>query len=335
MLDTNLIARERNVSRYDTPTPSQLLTTNRADRFEVAVEFLLQQVAYLTERHASKVRAQVRKATAAAKGSAVPSPMPTVDAPLNRPSPAVSISRDAPAGQIDGGYPAIPWNPQDRPNISRNTSGSTIQKEPGTASPRRRLPSQPAAPQTAPFSPVLEKHVSQSVSSTTSDALSGDSEEDDASLPAQSRIIRRPPRFQQTESEQQYGYGDDEESEPAFQPFKSTGDHNAVHDLASTLKDEGQVGARRGIKYTGNYSQISDSSGGSGVIGTAGKRQSEQSPASALSPRRKAELAGRSSSARSKGQSQEGSDGTPSMGSSFSDLDGKIWYFLVDYYSVI
>lgn len=250
--------------------------------------------------------------------------MPTVDAPLNRPSPAVSISREAPPGQNDGGYIAALENPQNRPNISRNTSGSTIQKEQGTASPRRRLSSLPLAPQTTAFSPVLEKHISQSVSSTTSDALSDDSGEEDESLPAQSRIIRRPPRFQQAESEQPYGYGDDEESEPAFQPFKSTGDHNAAHDLASTLKDEGQIGAKRGIKYTGKYSQISDSSGGSGVIGTAGNRPSDQSPASALSPRRKAELAGRSPSSRSKGQSQEGSEGTPSMGSSFSDLDGKI-----------
>lgn len=37
-----------------------------------------------------------------------------------------------------------------------------------------------------------------------------------------------------------------------------------------------------------------------------------------LSPRRTAELAG-----RSPGKGREGSDGTPSMGSSFSDLDGE------------
>jgi hypothetical protein len=48
-----------------------------------------------------------------------------------------------------------------------------------------------------------------------------------------------------------------------------------------------------------------------------------------LSPRRAAELAGRgyhhqgSVSSKGKGASREGSDGTPSMGSSFSDLDGK------------
>lgn len=39
-----------------------------------------------------------------------------------------------------------------------------------------------------------------------------------------------------------------------------------------------------------------------------------------LSPRRTAELAGRSPGTKGKGR--DGSDGTPSMGSSFSDLDG-------------
>lgn len=44
-----------------------------------------------------------------------------------------------------------------------------------------------------------------------------------------------------------------------------------------------------------------------------------------LSPRRTAELAGKSPSGKA---SREGSDGTPSMGSSFSDLDGT--YMLSD-----
>jgi hypothetical protein len=51
-------------------------------------------------------------------------------------------------------------------------------------------------------------------------------------------------------------------------------------------------------------------------------RQGLQGP---LSPRRTAELAGRGQGqggAKGRGTSREGSDGTPSMGSSFSDLDG-------------
>jgi hypothetical protein len=42
-----------------------------------------------------------------------------------------------------------------------------------------------------------------------------------------------------------------------------------------------------------------------------------------LSPRRTVELAGRSPIGRGKNGGREGSDGTPSMGSSFSDLDGR------------
>jgi hypothetical protein len=64
-------------------------------------------------------------------------------------------------------------------------------------------------------------------------------------------------------------------------------------------------------------------------------------PPGPLSPRRAAELAGRSASgkgSKGKGYSREGSDGTPSMGSSFSDLDGMwhtrsrsvcLWYTLL------
>ena len=52
-------------------------------------------------------------------------------------------------------------------------------------------------------------------------------------------------------------------------------------------------------------------------------RSAEQRTPGPLSPRRTAELAGRSPGSKNKGYSREGSDGTPSMGSSYSDLDGK------------
>jgi hypothetical protein len=53
-------------------------------------------------------------------------------------------------------------------------------------------------------------------------------------------------------------------------------------------------------------------------------KTTEQRTPGPLSPRRTAELAGRSPGNQSKGYSREGSDGTPSMGSSYSDLDGKL-----------
>lgn len=54
----------------------------------------------------------------------------------------------------------------------------------------------------------------------------------------------------------------------------------------------------------------------------------DKKPPGPLSPRRAAALAGRSPSGY-KGKSREGSDGTPSMGSSFSDLDGACFVLYI------
>lgn len=53
-------------------------------------------------------------------------------------------------------------------------------------------------------------------------------------------------------------------------------------------------------------------------------RSTEQRTSGPLSPHRPAELTGRSPGGKDKGYSREGSEGTPSMGSSYSDLDGKL-----------
>jgi hypothetical protein len=91
-----------------------------------------------------------------------------------------------------------------------------------------------------------------------------------------------------------------------------------------------------------SQSQTSDSSAGSAAVvsrprpGTAGVgadgRRVPPPQQGPLSPRRTAELAARGpgSASRGKGASREGSDGAPSMGSSFSDLDGEsLFLFLV------
>ncbi|KAJ6446898.1 mitochondrial import receptor subunit or translocase domain-containing protein [Purpureocillium lavendulum] len=217
-----------------------------AERFDVPVDFLLQQVAYLTERHASQVRAQVRKATAAAKGSSAPSPVPGSE--NQRAASALSMRRDSPMPRTDGSASATPL----------------------------------AGP-------------AESNSTTSSD--------EDESSPAQSRIIRRPPRFQQQEVSEGYPDDDDDGSEPAFQPYQAQSEQTSAQDLASTLKGEGPGTSKR-----------------SAQMQRPGKPR-EPKGTGPLSPRRTAELAGRSPGGKAKAGSREGSDGTPSMGSSFSDLD--------------
>ncbi|GKT42667.1 autophagy-related protein 29 [Colletotrichum spaethianum] len=299
---------------------------DQAAHFDVTVDFLLQQVAYLTERHTAQLRAQVRKATAAAKGSSAPSPIPGAEPQSHlRTVSALSIRRDSPLPRTDTSTPATPTTSSLRPNISRHGSAGTVthnlgggsstrQSKPATSRPsnetqRRRLSSLPI--QTTPRSPEPTSPVADELSSPTSS--------DDESSPAQSRIIRRPPRFQQRD-----GPGDledeDEDAEPAFLQYKPQSSDTSAQDMGSTLR-----GDLRNVRRTPkgkekiHHSETSDSSTSSPALVSHGPSTGERRPAGPLSPRRPAELSGKSPSR--KGYSRDGSDGTPSMGSSFSDLD--------------
>ncbi|XWW98317.1 hypothetical protein V2A60_006317 [Cordyceps javanica] len=305
-----------------------------AAKFDVTVDFLLKQVAYLTERHASQVRAQVRKAAAAAKGSAAPSPVPPAES-------STAADRRSQLGQPIGRDSPMPRNENNgtiRPAISRGGSGNTTSRDIAGSSPRpesKQLPSRTATetagrrrlsslPIAAPSPrPVVYQDPGRDgvVSPGPADSTSGESSEDESS-PAQSRIIRRPPRYQENDAAFQVDDDGDDESEPAFQPYKSTADHNSASDLASTLRGDSRTSTRRGNKQLArgriHQSQTSDSSAGSGALGAESnnpRRLKSQS-----SNHGAAESA-RSPSGKGKLSSHEGSDGTPSMGSSFSDLD--------------
>ncbi|KAI1065478.1 hypothetical protein LB507_000810 [Fusarium sp. FIESC RH6] len=319
-----------------------------ADRFEVPVDFLLQQVAWLTERHASQVRAQVRKATAAVRGSG-PSPVPSGESAgpgHQRTHSALSFRRDSPMPRADvGSGTGTPLHSSMRPLVTRNTSTNTTVLRDMTGAPasprpgvglasrtneRRRLSSLPIASvpakspdQTPQPEPSPEERSPSPGPAEDSSATSSD----DESVPAQSRIIRRPPRFQQPEGGQ-YEDDEDDESEPAFQPYTSPSSKTSAQDLGSTLRGDGRSSGKRHHRSHGkpaiHQSNTSDSSASSAaMIQKPDKpdKSAEQRTPGPLSPRRTAELAGRSPGSKNKGYSREGSDGTPSMGSSYSDLD--------------
>ncbi|KOS20790.1 Autophagy-related protein 29 [Escovopsis weberi] len=291
--------------------------STRADRFEVQVDFLVQQVAYLTERHASQVRAQVRKATAAAKGSAAPSPIPGSDST----GPAAGIAGAA-------------ANLASRPPISRNASGNTaVPREAGTsslkmgsrpaarpvdASRRKRLSSLPVTSTSPSQSQVISPSRAEADGVASPEPADSSSSSDEDSSPAQSRIIRRPPRFQQQqENYPRYQDDEDEESEPVFQRYEPVQPSNASsHDLTSTVRGNSSDARRRNTRNAGSsegrISQTSDSSASSQLLRSRHERFREQQGAVPPSPRRTAELAA---------TRDTGSEGTPSMGSSYSDLD--------------
>lgn len=145
-----LMCRARAVSlpRRERSLLSMLLTLccYRAVQFEVTVEFLLQMVSYLTERHTAQLRAQMRKAAAGGRGSAAPSPIPGgepvgyADGMMRRAgsiggrTSALSMRKEALApkdGDVTNNPPGTPItaktsaNPL-RPAISRNSSQTTL-----------------------------------------------------------------------------------------------------------------------------------------------------------------------------------------------------------------
>lgn len=262
-----------------------------------------------------------------------------------------------------------------RPQASRNSSSGTtaqvgstgsaagsLRPRPGAVPPsprsqnRQRLPSLPTVPSSVANHAGMESTASPAIDPPSPGPADSSSPTSSASSsPAQSRIIRRPPRFQQKQQDQS-GVGsafvdddDDDEAEPAFLPFRAkaptsveagdSGDGSGQYnDPSATLRgdprDFASNAARRLQNVTGpgptgqgkgkgkereralQKSSNSDSSENSAAFMTKPSSSGRRHPSGPLSPRRTAELKG-------KGYSREGSDGTPSMGSSFSDLDGR------------
>lgn len=230
--------------------------------------------------------------------------------------------------------------------MSRNSSDNTViqsrhflQKSPRPAKATlQRFSISPASnvrPDYLPSvsNPTAISKTKNAALSETAESSSSDSFSD--SEPAQSRLIRRPPRFPSHKlgpSED----GDDEDFAPAFLPFSTPASSSVTkHDQSATLREDPQQISRRNTATksteTTQQSHTSDSSASSTAPAAKieQKRPGQmQRPTGPLSPRRTAELAGRSPVGRGKSLGREGSDGTPSMGSSFSDLDGMIQYLI-------
>ncbi|GMF68397.1 unnamed protein product [Aspergillus oryzae] len=192
-----------------------------------------------------------------------------------------------------------------------------------SASKRNQAPV-PSAP--AHKSPALqEEDLSSSSASTSSD-------EDDGLVSRRGLQFRRFGKF----STHRPGLRDDEEDDdesPAFLPLsrvqpEATRDPSG-QDLNATLRLQGedQAGARRRtseqsqIPRASNTTESSTSSVSSGAPVTVPRRGVNSIP-SPLSASRRGELA-HLSPRRLNNSGRDTSDGTPSMGSSYSDLDGE------------
>ncbi|RMJ24228.1 hypothetical protein PHISP_04904 [Aspergillus sp. HF37] len=183
---------------------------------------------------------------------------------------------------------------------------------------------QPPAP--APHkSPTLEEE---------EDAISSSSEESDAEEDTADRKALRFKRFGRF-STQRPGLRDDEDDEddsPAFLPLSRESEQpheSSRQDLNATLRLDQQPGVPRRRqseqkpepKKSATESSASSASSGVPVsVAESEERRRKTKLPAGLSPRRAAEIAG-VSPRRSTASGKSASDDTPSMGSSFSDLD--------------
>ncbi|KAI9821496.1 MAG: hypothetical protein M1832_003344 [Thelocarpon impressellum] len=304
-----------------------------ADRFEVSLPFLLQQSAWLYERQLSQVRAQMRKvgnpnASASKAGSSVPpgsgsgSGSAAGAQSMRRggsggagPSHLTGRPRDSPISRVASKSPT-PTTAMPQP-MSRTSSASTAVQlsQRGAPSPRRlstnvRRPSQKAEVLRAP--PERREDVAVEEGPDDSSGASESSSDDPPTM--RSQVGRRVPRRAVTRD----AYGavedveeDEEEETPAFLPFP-------VPDARSKADGGSSKATGAGQSPTASTASSASSSqpAAPGDTGPSNHRRPLPGP---LSPRRAAELAGRSPRRRPGGR--QGSDGTPSMGSSFSDLE--------------
>lgn len=346
---------------------SDLNWVELATKFQVPPTFLLQQAAWLYERHLDHVRNQMKKVSISNMN---PSPSSTGGSTLTAVG-GVAMRRGGSAGSAAGRTAsALSGRPKDSPNLrggeiiaapslSRTPSTTTItqsrtqvQAPARTQSTRsshrpnltsRKSEDQPPVAATSP-PPSYGKDQADSpdvpdTSSSSSSSLS------DTDHPAhRSQLFKRPPRFKQ---QRPRDLGPFEEVDVALEgensgsqgspilPFASaarrpvTGNKHAQNTVFRTSgKPEHNVlQSDRGVrepplrqKSIDQQSQATTETASS-MTSSGGLQSAARSP---LSPpdNHRAELA-RLGSPKSRGprSRKEGSEGTPSMGSSFSDID--------------
>ncbi|KAI7973274.1 hypothetical protein EIK77_004551 [Talaromyces pinophilus] len=192
--------------------------------------------------------------------------------------------------------------------------------------PRRERPSlailqkTPQTTQPADDSPSLSPG-----SDTDSDIGDDDDDEDDMLTSRRLPGVRRFGKYSMHKPSLRDDLDDDDDDSPAFLPLPRENEPGVQH-MNSTLRQQNNIPetSRRQITgYTPSHHRelVSlDSSASSGVaIGSP--RAGPQRPTEPLSPRRVANLSRQSS--RQQGSANQSSEETPSMGSSFSDLDGS------------
>ncbi|MCJ1376093.1 hypothetical protein MMC20_007332 [Loxospora ochrophaea] len=319
-----------------------------ADQLDVSLPFLLQQAAWLYERQLSQVRAQLRKVNRPSSTGPPPAPgsnsgsagvggyaMKRGGSGGSRVPSALSVrARESPNPKNEGSTPSTPVQTRG-PGISRTSSTNTVHKVQKQVTPVAHNNPQEETQESQKLSEVSSKPRRRSVvspptaSPTIADSSSetSSSESDSPAPISRSRIFTRRPRF----SAPKAALGplsdadEDEDSSPTFLPF-SDSKANSPQPQPKPTMNPNPILIRQHHNQRPSLSSPSSRSAQaqpahspSSSTSSAHPPSSQRSQASvnALSPR-----GHKTFSPRQKRIAREGeSEGTPSMGSSFSDLD--------------
>ncbi|KAI4273095.1 MAG: hypothetical protein LQ337_004858 [Flavoplaca oasis] len=329
-----------------------------AGQFDVDLSFLLQQAAWLYERQLSQVKAQLRKvskpslttqsptpSSAAGSGVAGGYAMARTSSGGSRvPSSLAMRQMERPVSQGEGS-PVEFSSPARGARMSRNSSTSTVHQvqrasptlgqrpssealSPAIHAPRAREASRRLSDLTQKDKPPILTETPTSPSSKADDSSSSSSEAEAAPPLSRSRAYMRRPRHSSSKAPLgPLSDADEEDADsPPFLPFSNP--NPAVpapasinNDPSATLRTAPHLTSSNRIPMPAPVPALTSSSSsaqssqphkrpsrGAPQKPTSPPHHHTNEPASALSPRQRRVV-------------KDGSEGTPSMGSSFSDLD--------------
>ncbi|KAL6237042.1 hypothetical protein BDW75DRAFT_238669 [Aspergillus navahoensis] len=316
-----------------------------AESFDVTLQFLLQQAAWLYDRQLSQVRAQMRKVPTAQSNAASPAPGSIHASTALGPPTKTGQSNNSQAPS------RLASQPKDAPLVRaplprRTSSGNTVQQikvqtshavTPTLESKELRWESQGGRPSTnrreqAPVSPAVQR--SPALDEEDLASISSESNSDDESDTATGRKRLKFKRFGRFSTQRPGSRDDDDDDDdsPAFLPLsrdhESPSHGTSGHDLSTTLRmeQEGVSAVQRRVTEPPHSlrksitTESSESSISSGLPATHSHYQRGNKINHPIS--RRTTDVNYMSPRRSTTSGKDISDGTPSMGSSFSDLDG-------------
>ncbi|KAJ4983507.1 hypothetical protein SVAN01_11022 [Stagonosporopsis vannaccii] len=341
---------------------SDLNWVELASKFQVPPTFLLQQAAWLYERHFEHVRNQMKKVS----GSSVNAPAASGGSTLT-PVGGFAMQR---AGSGGAGPPrttsALSGHRKNSPSLGLQDPvepGATLTRTPSTTTitqsraqaqqlPTRTLSARssqrpglarpfkdhrPVSPGTATHTAVQEPPDSPEIPASSSSSSSSLS---DADHPAhRSQLFKRPPRFQQKRPRELAPFaegdgtqeGDDAGSQGnTMLPFASTARRTPVTSRQSQSEQRTRLADRPKAaavaKQSSPQSQVTTETASSMTSSTSASEAASGAQAAAKSPvspnfSHRTAMANLGSPRAQALRRKEGSEGTPSMGSSFSDID--------------